>query len=175
MRPNTSETLSAFVGTLFFLLLLLPIFYVGIPYVILSASGHVFIFSIGVFQVLGILFIVLGVVVLIWCSTNFILHAKGTPIPFSPTKKLIVTGLYRIVRNPIYIAGLFLLIGEAFLFQSYGIFTYSLIMCGIFHVHVLMEETHLKGEFGEAYEQYRRAVPRWIPHLKPYKENDSES
>ena len=175
MKSNTSETLSALLGTLFFLVILVPIFIIWIPYEILLASKHVFQFNKGTFQYVGLVSIAFGVVVYIWCSSSFVIYAKGTPIPFTPTKKLVVTGLYRFVRNPIYIAGSFVLAGEAILFQSMGIFIYLLIMFGIFHVHVLMEETHLEDKFGETYQQYRKSVPRWIPRLKPYRDNDYES
>jgi protein-S-isoprenylcysteine O-methyltransferase Ste14 len=100
---------------------------------------------------------------------------KGTPIPFTPTKELIVTGFYRFVRNPLYIAGVFVLTGEALLFQSFGILIYGVVMFGIFNLHVFMEEAFLSDKFVVTYEQYRNSVPRWIPRLKPYKGTASES
>ena len=175
MKPNTSETLLALVGTLIFLFLLLPIFLICIPYAIFSASKHVFHTDIAQFQYVGLILIVLGVIIYLWCSSSFVFSGKGTPIPFTPTKKLVITGLYRLVRNPLYIAGSFVLVGEALLFQSLGIFIYFLIMFGIFNVHVLMEETFLTEKFGSTYERYRQSVPRWIPRLKPYKDNDYEA
>lgn len=109
------------------------------------------------------------------CSGSFVFIGKGTPIPFTPTKELIVTGLYRFVRNPLYISGVLVLAGEAILFQSLGILIYCLVMFGIFNVHVLMEETLLADKFGEAYQRYCKSVTRWIPSAKPYIDNDSES
>lgn len=175
MKAKIFEILSALLGTLLFLFIIIPFFLIWIPRRILLSPEHIYRFDIGVFRYLGLFPIILGVVIYVFCSGNFVFVGKGTPIPFTPTKELIVTGFYRFVRNPLYIAGSFVLIGEAFLFQSFGIFIYFLIMFGVFHVHVLMEETHLEGEFGEAYEQYCKAVPRWIPRSKPYRENDSES
>ncbi|MEJ2476195.1 MAG: isoprenylcysteine carboxylmethyltransferase family protein, partial [Desulfobacterales bacterium] len=99
----------------------------------------------------------------------------GTPIPFTPTKELVVTGLYKYVRNPLYIAGMLVLLGETLLFLSKGIFIYTLIIFGVFNIHVLMEENHLEDTFGKKYEQYRKDVPRWIPRFKSYKENDPSS
>lgn len=144
----------------------------------IESSHHLSIFDhsdIGVFRLFGLVLIALGVVIYVLCSGSFVFIGKGTPIPFTPTKELIVTGLYRFVRNPLYISGVLVLTGEAILFQSVGIFIYCLVMFGIFNVHVLMEEALLADKFGAAYEQYRNSVPRWIPRLKPYKENDSES
>jgi len=75
----------------------------------------------------------------------------------------------------LYVAGVSVLTGEALLFQSIGIFIYCLVMFGIFSFHVLMEEALLANKFGATYKQYLKSVPRWIPRLKPYRENDSES
>ena len=74
-----------------------------------------------------------------------------------------------------YIAGSFVLAGEALLFQSKGLFIYFLVMFGVFNVHVLIEETLLADKFGATYEHYCKSVPRWIPRLTPYRENGSES
>jgi len=175
MKANFSKTFLAFVGTLIYLFLLVPIFVIWIPYEILSASGNDIELSNGAFQYVGFVFIALGSVAYFWCSGSFLFYAKGTPIPFTPTKELVVTGLYKFVRNPLYIAGTLVLAGETLLFQSIGIFIYTLIMFGVFHIHVLIEETLLKNTFGKKYEQYRRSVPRWIPRFKSYRGNDLKS
>lgn len=175
MKANFSKKFLAFVGTLIYLFLLVPFFIIWIPYEILSASGHDIEFTNGVFQHVGLVLIALGVVAYIWCSGSFVFYAKGTPIPFTPTKELVVTGLYKYVRNPLYIAGTLVLLGETLLFLSKGIFIYTLIMFGVFNIHVLMEENHLEDTFGKKYEQYRKDVPRWIPRFISYKENDSSS
>jgi protein-S-isoprenylcysteine O-methyltransferase Ste14 len=174
MKTSTSETILSVLGTMMFLFFLVPFFIIWIPYEILSAAGHDMMLKNGVFQHLGLVFIAVGVVAYIWCSGSFVFYAKGTPIPFTPTKELVVTGLYKFVRNPLYIAGTLVLAGETLLFQSIGIFIYTLVMFGVFHVHVLMEETHLENTFGKKYEQYRRSVPRWIPRFKSYGEDDSK-
>jgi protein-S-isoprenylcysteine O-methyltransferase Ste14 len=174
MKAKTSETLLALFGTILFLLLLLPFFLIWVPYKILSSPEHIYLFDTGIFRYLGVVPIALGLVIYVWCSSSFVFYGKGTPIPFTPTKKLVVTGLYRIVRNPIYIAGSLVLAGEALLFQSIGIFIYCLVMFVIFNVHVLIEETLLADKFGATYEQYCKSVPRWIPRLKPYRIYDSE-
>lgn len=168
MKVKIFEILPAFLGTLLYLLLLLPFFLVWIPYRILSSPEHIYHFDIGVFRLFGLIFIALGVVIYVLCSGSFVFIGKGTPIPFTPTKELIVTGLFRFVRNPLYISGVLVLTGEAILFQSMGIIIYCMVMFGIFNVHVFMEEMLLADKFGAAYEQYRNSVPRWIPRLKPH-------
>lgn len=175
MKSKIAETLIASLGTLLFLLLLIPFFLIWIPYRILLSPEYIYRFEIGIYRYLGLAPIVLGVVIYLFCSGSFVYVGKGTPIPFTPTKELIVTGLYRFVRNPLYIAGVLVLAGEAILFQSLGIFIYCLVMFVVFNVHVLMEESLLGEKFGARYEQYCKSVPRWIPRFKPYRKKDSES
>jgi protein-S-isoprenylcysteine O-methyltransferase Ste14 len=175
MNATIPQILWALLGTLLYLLLLLPFFLIWIPYRILLSSEQIYIFDIGVFRYLGLVPIALGVIIYVFCSLSFVFIGKGTPVPFTPTKELIVTGLYRFVRNPLYIAGVFVLAGEALLFQSIGIFFYCLVLFGGFNLHVLMEETLLADKFGTSYERYRNSVPRWIPRLKPYRNNNTES
>ena len=175
MNAARPQFLWAILGTLIYLLLLLPFFLIWIPYRILLSPEQIYVFDIGVFRYLGLVPIALGVIIYVFCSLSFVFIGKGTPVPFTPTKELIVTGLYRFVRNPLYIAAVFVLAGEALLFQSIGIFIYCLVMFGIFNVHVLMEETLLAEKFGTRYEQYCKSVPRWIPRLKSSRKKDSES
>ena len=143
MKARKSETLVALFGTLIYFFLLLPIFVIWIPNKILSSPEYSYSFYAGGLKYFGIAPIVIGFTIYVWCSSSFVVHGKGTPIPFTPTKELIVTGLYRFVRNPLYIAAVLFLAGEAILFQSLGIFIYCLVMFGIFNVHVVMEETLL--------------------------------
>ncbi|MFC1882850.1 methyltransferase family protein [Thermodesulfobacteriota bacterium] len=118
MKSKISKILPALLGTLLYLLLLLPFFLIWIPHRILLAPEQIYLFDIGVFRYLGLVPIALGFLIYVLCSRSFVFIGKGTPIPFTPTKELIVTGLYRFVRNPLYIAGVFVLAGEALLFQS---------------------------------------------------------
>jgi protein-S-isoprenylcysteine O-methyltransferase Ste14 len=176
MKAKASEILSALLGTLLFLFLVIPVFLIWIPRAILLSPEHIYRFDIGVLRYLGIVPIVLGGVIYFYCSVSFVFVGKGSPIPFTPTtKELIVTGFYKFVRNPLYIAGVFVLAGEALLFQSGGIFIYCLVMFGIFNVYIIMEEKQLAEEFGSTYKQYCNSVPRWIPRLKAHKDNNSES
>jgi protein-S-isoprenylcysteine O-methyltransferase Ste14 len=175
MKSKITENLIASLGTLLFLFLIIPFFLIWIPHRILLSPEHIYRFDIGIYRYFGLVPILLGVVIYIFCSGSFVFICKGTPIPFTPTKELIMTGLYKFARNPLYIAGVLVLTGEAILFQSLGIFIYCLVMFGVFNVHVVMEETLLAEKFGARYEQYCKSVPRWIPRLKSSRKKDSES
>lgn len=175
MKSKIVETLISSLGTLLFLFLIVPFFLIWIPHRILLSPQLIYHFDIGIYRYSGLAPIILGVVIYIFCSGSFVFVGKGTPIPFTPTKKLIVNGLYRFVRNPLYIAGVLVLTGEAILFQSFGILIYCLVIFGVFNVHVIMEETLLAEKFGARYEQYCMSVPRWIPRFKPGNKIDSES
>ena len=170
-----SELIEALLGTLFFLIIIVPIFVIWIPRTILLSPYQIYEFDIGKIRFLGLFLILLGSAIYVACSGCFLFIGRGSPIPFTQTKKLIVKGVYRYVRNPLYIAGVLVLAGESLLFQSTGIFIYCLGMFGIFYFHALMEETFLANEFGAEYDRYRNSVPRWIPRLTPYQDKDPES
>jgi len=176
MKSDIAENIKAVFGTLGFLFVLLPIILIGIPYKIISSPNHTHFFNIGEFRYLGLAPIVVGGIIYFWCSFSFVFSGKGTPIHSMPPKELVVKGLYRFVRNTMYIAGLLVLAGEVLLFQSKGVFIYLLVMFGMFHFFVLgHEESRLEKRFGEPYKRYRKSVRRWIPRLAPYREYDSES
>ncbi len=170
MKPETIETIKALLGTIGFLFVLLPIVLALIPFKILSSPNHVNLFDLGTIRYLGMIPIAIGVIVYLSSSYAFVFSGKGTPIPSAPPKKLVVTGLYQYVRNPMYTAGFFVLVGEILLFQSKGILIYFLVLFGVFNIIVVAaEEPRLKKRFGESYIQYCKSVGRWIPRLTPYR------
>lgn len=108
----------------------------------------------------------LGVGVYLWCAWDFVFTGRGTPAPIDPPKVLVATGLYRFVRNPMYIAVGLVLGGEAILFQSYNLVVYALLAWLACHLFVVFyEEPTLKKKYGAAYEAYCQAVPRWRPRI----------
>lgn len=125
------------------------------------------------YQVLGyvgLLPITFGAIGLIWCIWRFYAEGRGTLAPIDPPKNLVVRGLYRNVRNPMYLSVILILTGEAIFFLSGAV----LIEAGIFfifaHLFVtLYEEPNLRGQFGESYERYTQNVARWIPHFQDHK------
>ena len=103
----------------------------------------------------------------IWTVWDFAATGKGTPAPVDTPKVLVSKGLYRIIRNPMYIAVLLVLLGEAIFFVSLALFIYTVLVWALFHLVVIYyEEPRLRKEFGAAYQKYCKTVPRWIPNLK---------
>jgi len=120
----------------------------------------------GLLTWLGALVIVLGAAIYFRCAWEFAVRGLGTPAPISPTKFLVTTALHRYVRNPMYIGVALVIVGEAALFRSLHLVEYAAAMLLTAHVFVVFyEEPTLRRTFGESYEQYRRAVPRWIPSI----------
>ncbi|MCB2148949.1 MAG: isoprenylcysteine carboxylmethyltransferase family protein [Deltaproteobacteria bacterium] len=138
-----------------------------IPYRIITAETHTVIAAIGKFRLIGYILIGLGTVGYLICFRNFIVDANGSPI-LGDTQYLIVKGLYRYVRNPIYLSANLIFLGEALLFQSLEMLYYLLGWIIIFHLFVVfVEEPFLRHKFGDTYERYCNSVRRWVPRIKP--------
>jgi protein-S-isoprenylcysteine O-methyltransferase Ste14 len=119
-------------------------------------------------RAVGILLIVVGLPGLVDSFARFALQGLGTPAPIAPTQNLVVTGLYRYVRNPIYVAVVAIILGQAILFGDWRLMIYGAFMWLAFHAFVLAyEEPELVQTFGAQYEEFRANVPRWIPRLSP--------
>ena len=119
------------------------------------------------FRVGSYLFLALGAAIYFWCAWDFAVTGLGTPAPNDAPKVLVAKGLYRYVRNPMYVGVACLIISRAIFWQSYPVVIYLLIVVAFFHTFVMAyEEPHLKRAFGEQYEEYCRRVPRWLPRLR---------
>ena len=114
----------------------------------------------------GFLPLLLGVGLYLWCAGEFTFVGKGTPAPIDAPKYLVTQGPYQWVRNPMYLAVLSIVIGEAILFRSYLLVGYALLVWAVVHMFVVfVEEPTLRHQFGESYETYLRTVPRWLPRF----------
>ena len=123
-------------------------------------------------RVLGAMMILAGVPVVIDAFVRFALQGLGTPAPIAPPRNLVVTGLYRHVRNPIYVALVAIVLGQAMLFGDWRLIAWCALLWVSFHtVVVAQEEPSLEEMFGREYEAYRAAVPRWIPRMTPWRRN----
>src|SRR5450755_3039223 len=118
----------------------------------------------------GVLLILVGLPGLVDSFARFALQGLGTPAPVAPTKNLVVTGLYRYVRNPIYVAVVAIILGQAVLMGDWRLIVYGALLWLFFHVFVVAyEEPTLERTFGREYEAFRAAVPRWIPRMTPWR------
>lgn len=111
--------------------------------------------------------IAIGIAIYLYTAFwGFALLGGGTPAPIAPTRILVVKGLHRFVRNPMYIGVALVIGGQAWLFHSLHIAIYMVCMLLIAHLFVISyEEPTLHKQFGEAYDRYRASVPRWIPEI----------
>ncbi len=125
-------------------------------------------FDPGAWRWVGFLLIAVGVAIYASTVWNFAKIGRGTPAPIDPPSNLVVRGLHRYVRNPMYVGVLFVLLGELVLFPSQAFAMYILVCFGIVNAFILLyEEPTLAEKFGEEYTEYRRRVPMWIPRLRP--------
>lgn len=118
----------------------------------------------------GALLILFGAIGLFDSFLRFAIQGLGTPAPPLPTRHLVVSGLYRYVRNPMYVAVVSAIVGQGLLFGSWEMLAYAGLAWLLTHIFVLVyEEPTLKATFGPEYEAYRVRVRRWIPRLTPAK------
>ena len=110
-----------------------------------------------------------GLALVVWTVRLFVTVGQGTLAPWDPTSRLVVRGPYRHVRHPMITGVLLVLLGEAALLGSSTLLLWA---AGIFAVNVvylpLVEEPGLRRRFGEEYDSYCAAVPRWVPRLRPW-------
>lgn len=142
-----------------------------LPYLIVSRWSPATIDHWQVTQLLALIPIVLGAAILLHCIWNFAVMGRGTLSPLDAPRHLVVKGLYRYVRNPMYVGVLLILLGEALLFESAVLAGYAAGWFGVINLVIfLYEEPSLRKQFGEAYQTYCHTVGRWLPG-KPF--NDS--
>ncbi len=118
----------------------------------------------------GAILIVAAIALLVHSFARFALEGLGTPAPVAPTEKLVIGGIYRHVRNPMYVAVLSIILGQALLFSSWSVVAYAVIGAIVMSSFVrFYEEPTLARRYGAEYETYRRNVPGWLPRLTPWR------
>ncbi|MFL5528533.1 MAG: methyltransferase family protein [Gemmatimonadaceae bacterium] len=121
-------------------------------------------------HIVGALIFLIGFALFAWCITLFGRIGKGTLAPWDPTQRLVAVGPYRHVRNPMITGVLTMLAGEAVFLGSRVIMIWAATFLAFNHLYFLIsEEPGLERRFGRDYEEYKLAVPRWIPRLTPWK------
>ncbi len=142
---------------------------VYIPWRILRSEGLAAVPPPSIGSILAALVVLAGAGVLLSCVCHFAVAGRGTLAPVDPPRRLVVSGLYRFCRNPMYSGVLTILVGEAWLFSSLALLEYAAVVLVLVHlVVVLYEEPALTRKFGESYRSYRAAVPRWGLTLHPW-------
>jgi len=119
---------------------------------------------------LGVLLVAAGAAVLLDSFARFAWQGLGTPAPVFPTRRLVVTGLYRYVRNPMYVAVVAVILGQSLLLGSPRVLGYGALVWLAFHLFVVAyEEPALRAAYADEYKRFCANVPRWIPRLSPWR------
>jgi protein-S-isoprenylcysteine O-methyltransferase Ste14 len=112
----------------------------------------------------------MGVILVLWCVRDFYAAGKGTLAPWDPPKHLVIVGLYRYVRNPMYAGVLILVCGWSILLASPVLAFYTGVLAIGFHIRVILsEEPFLLSRFGDGWKRYRANVGRWVPRLRAWR------
>jgi protein-S-isoprenylcysteine O-methyltransferase Ste14 len=125
-------------------------------------------------RVLGVALIAAGTVVLVQAFIRFVVEGIGTPAPIAPTQMLVIGGLYRYVRNPMYLAVIAVIVGQALVLGQPVLLAYAAVVGAAMVAFVYgYEEPALADRFGAEYEAYRRAVPAWWPRRRPWQPGET--
>jgi len=131
---------------------------IAVPVTWLWASSHT-----NLVHPLGLVPLGVGLFALLWCARDLCVSGYGTLAPFAPPTRLVMVGLYRYTRNPIYIAVILSLLGWSFAFAFRDLFVYAIVVAVAFHLRlVLVEEPWLARTHGSEWTQYASRVPRWF-------------
>jgi len=125
--------------------------------------------------ILGAILMLAGLTTMGLTISSFIRIGKGTLAPWSPTKKIVIVGLYRYVRNPMILGVLIVLVGETTCIWSIALLTWTLIFFITNTIYfITYEEPGLEERFGCEYLNYKKHVPRWVPRFTPFKSSTEE-
>jgi protein-S-isoprenylcysteine O-methyltransferase Ste14 len=120
-------------------------------------------------SILGGVLVAVGVAFLLHAFYRFVVEGLGTPAPVAPPAHLVIGGVYRHVRNPMYLAVTSTIVGQALLLGQFELLVYAALFGAVVFCFVrFYEEPTLARQFGKSYEEYRRAVPGWVPRLTPW-------
>lgn len=149
-------------------LVVLPIVVVaGVPAALLWAAPGVLSFSAGPLRWIGAVLVAAGLGLAVWAVDTFGRVGDGTPSPADPPRDLVDEGPFARLRNPMYVAVVSMVAGEALLFGTGLVAAYAGLLVPFFHLMVTRyEEPRLEDRFGERYRSYRRRVPRWGVRLR---------
>jgi protein-S-isoprenylcysteine O-methyltransferase Ste14 len=117
-----------------------------------------------IYLAIGCIYLAIGICIYSWTVWDFATLGRGTPMPIDPPKRLVVKGMYRYMRNPMYLGVVLIILGWAGLFAEWRLLIYALAVVIVIHLFVVLyEEPRLQELFGDDYTTYRRSVGRWFP------------
>jgi protein-S-isoprenylcysteine O-methyltransferase Ste14 len=161
VRRGSAARAAALAKTLVFTVLVPGTVAGFVPWTVLRGPAEVHTDPLGL---AGMLVMAIGIAGYALTALAFALVGLGTPAPIDPPKALVVRGLHRHVRNPMYLAVLTVVGGDALVLRSLAVLLYAAVLAFVFHVVVIAyEEPALQRQFGEGYARYRRSTPRWWP------------
>jgi len=159
---------SAWAGTAAFLVLAPGTMAVLVPWLLTQWHGSPA--GIDALDVLGGAMVAAGAAVVVACFARFAGEGHGTPAPVAPTEQLVIGGIYRHVRNPMYVGVAAAIAGQAVIFRNAGLVVWLVVfLLAVVGFVKLYEEPTLRDQFGASYDAYRAAVPGWIPRLRPWR------
>jgi protein-S-isoprenylcysteine O-methyltransferase Ste14 len=159
----------AIIGSAVFLIIA-PGFFAGlVPWWISHWRVEAPFFGMPLVRFIGALFVTLGAIGLLDSFVRFALQGVGTPAPVFPARRFVVTGLYRYVRNPMYVTVVITILGQGLILGNLRLLEYGAVVWLPAHLFVLLyEEPTLRATFGWEYQSYCAEVPRWIPRFTPW-------
>ena len=155
-----------FIKNLLFTVLVPGVVAVYVPFRLATSAFQTIRSPWGGWQLSAVLPLLVGAAIYGWCLWDFAVRGRGTPAPIDAPKHLVVAGLYRYIRNPMYVGVLLVIFGWAIFFRSRDILIYGAVAALVFHfVVILVEEPMLRAKFGDQYRLYCGAVGRWVPRF----------
>jgi protein-S-isoprenylcysteine O-methyltransferase Ste14 len=162
---NAIDAMNIATRSILFSLIVLTFIIAGIPFLLYHFGVLQWTMAPWTSSFPGALTLFLGILIYSLCTRDFARYGRGTPAVWDPPKAFVTRGLYRLVRNPMYLGIVLILIGEACFFHSPALLFIALFIWFLFHGFVLFyEEPTLIKKFGESYRQYCIQVSRWLPH-----------
>jgi protein-S-isoprenylcysteine O-methyltransferase Ste14 len=158
--------LNLWLKLLLFLLFFVGSIAIGIPILLLWWADGRLALGLGTLRYGGLMLMAAAIMLYLVCSIQLLIQGQGTPAPLEPTRLLIETGPYALVRNPMYLSAILFFSGQAILMDSGILALYSLLMLLIYYFAVIwLEEPALTRRFGALYTAYCTRVPRWLPSV----------
>ena len=166
-RRPTCSLVFLLVRALIYAAIFIGVVLVYVPGGILASAGVTRPATIGRAETAGMIMVAVGVALALWCVLTFAVVGKGTPAPFDPPRRLVVSGPYRVVRNPMYLGAGLAVAGTALFYGSAGLWWFTGAFLLIIHLFILgYEEPTLRRSFGDDYESYLERVGRYWPRRR---------